>query len=280
MNITIRELISHVAGMRHSNDHDLLHDWEFRITNSTQLLNWFKDEPLLYEPGHKYHYANHDWSMLAAIIEAVEKRPYYIVLNEFMHNIGMEKARSDNRNELIPHRVAQYQVLEQNGRKILVPPPIQDDLRPFPHWPAGGVISNVHDLLVYGKQMLKSYKASKTIAETILNSTTVHEMWTYKQPFVAPSKTERTVAGHKFTDITSEYALGWERLEFPEEKVDPLFSKLFLVSHNGQIGGVSSIIGIVPEHDFVFAALSNLGGVSNFLNPMLLETLHVLLLKG
>lgn len=181
VNITLRQLITHQSGIRHSREQDFMHDWEFRINNSTQLLTWFSNDRLLFEPGHGYHYSNNGWSLIGAIVESIENRPYHLVLEDFMHNIiGMPTATSESRDHLIMNRGRQYRI--HNGK--VLPPEIVDILRPYPHWPAGGVTARIEDLLIYGQQMYSSSYDIHSTKKSLLKPSTIKEMWTYHNPNV------------------------------------------------------------------------------------------------
>lgn len=47
VSITLRHLISHLAGLRQTTDADLLHEYNLHLVNSTQTVAWFSNEPLL-----------------------------------------------------------------------------------------------------------------------------------------------------------------------------------------------------------------------------------------
>lgn len=110
MTITLRQLISHLSGLRHTTDADLLHDYGLHITNTTQTVRFFAHDPLLSAPGTHFHYSNNGWQLLGAVVEAVEKRSYHTVLNEFMNKRVMSRTQSDDRLQVLPHRGGQYQV--------------------------------------------------------------------------------------------------------------------------------------------------------------------------
>lgn len=274
MTITLRQLISHVAGIRHSNNNDLLHDWEFRITNSTQLLSWFAQDPLLFKPGYGYHYSNHGWSLIGAIVESVTGRPYFEVLNEFMHSVGMSTAVCDSKYRLVANRAVQYRVVSKNGVTKTIPAPITDNLRPFPHWPAGGVLASYDDLIHYGGWFLNSYNHNTTAPLYKLSASTAHEMWDYQQPHVPPDHIDVEVNGRVYRNVLSRYVLGWQRMDFPYVEGDTL-SNVTYFFHLGQIEAANAILAVIPEHNFVFAAIVNRGGIKDHLLPLPLLALSV-----
>lgn len=278
VNITLRQLISHVSGIRTTTGSDLLHDWEFRIKNSTQILPWFARDNLLFEPGTRYEYSNHGWNLIGAVVEAVEKRSYHLVLEEYMHSLGMKTALMDTRERLVPHRGRQYQVHPPDHKHPyhrVEYCPFTDNLRPFPHWPCGGVLANVHDLLTYGRAVLASHEGK---LGSFLHKSTVDEMWNYRQPIVPPEHPSMRVAGKDYHNLTSRYVLGWDRVDFPADAVkhDPVLSDLVYISHTGEIGGANAKLAIVPKHQFVMAIIANRAGIGNELQVMPIETLYTI----
>ena len=110
MTITLRQLITHLSGLSTYSTQDLMHDFEFRITNSTQTVALFANNPLLSKPGTHFYYSNSGWNLIGAIVEAVEKRSYHLVIREYMHKLGMVHSLMDTRLELVPNRGYSYQV--------------------------------------------------------------------------------------------------------------------------------------------------------------------------
>lgn len=108
--ITLRHLITHMSGIRTTNEADLMHDFEFRITNSTQTVAFFANDPLLFKPGSKFYYSNSGWNLIGAIVEAVENKSYDHIIREYMDKLGMKHSLMDTRLELVRHRASNYRV--------------------------------------------------------------------------------------------------------------------------------------------------------------------------
>ena len=275
VNITLRQLITHQSGIRHSREQDFMHDWEFRINNSTQLLTWFSNDRLLFEPGHGYHYSNNGWSLIGAIVESIENRPYHLVLEDFMHNIiGMPTATSESRDHLIMNRGRQYRI--QNGK--VLPPEIVDILRPYPHWPAGGVTARIEDLLIYGQQMYSSSYDIHSTKKSLLKPATIKEMWTYHNPNVSITKESMKIFNKTIHNIKYRYVMGWERREFPSnvEHDQSILNNLIYLSHTGSIGSANAKLAIFPSLNFTFAIIANHGSLNNQMDRLVIESLNYL----
>ncbi|KAJ6223096.1 hypothetical protein RDWZM_001641 [Blomia tropicalis] len=272
VNITVRQLITHLSGLRSTTASDMMHDWEMRITNSTQTIALFANDPLLSKPGTMYHYSNCGWNLLGAIVEAVEKRSYNLVLNDYMQMLGMKVAESDTRLKLIPNKGSQYHLEKKgHGHVRLLPPPITDLTRPVPHWPCGAVLSNVDDLIIYGQEILNSYN---NWPDHLLKSETIKSMWNYMPPETKRKNLTLTVNGVQYSNVTNHYVMGWERLDFPVETKDTLLSNLTMLYHIGEIGSANAILAIFPERNFIFGLVANIGGIGDLLPSVAVQVYY------
>lgn len=272
VSITLRHLISHLAGLRQTTDADLLHEYNLHLVNSTQTVAWFSNEPLLSKPGTKFKYSNAGWSLLAAAVEAVEGAPYHKVLNDFLRKMGMKKAQQDDRREVIENRGLQYSsTVNEKGVFHLHPAPITDHLRPFPFWPAAGIISTVEDLLIFGGSILRS---ANSWSGGHLKPATVHDLWSFS-PKVAEGNQSMTIEGHHYS-VPHHYALGWYRLVFPATTSDSKLAHLEMLYHVGNVGGANSILAVLPKENVVLAAISNLGGIKQYMPEIAVEMYRIL----
>ncbi len=109
--VTVRQLLSHTAGVRHyrgvemnSTDH---------YTDLISPMKVFANDPLLFEPGTQYSNTTYGYTLLGA---AVEKASGVKLMDYFQEKIfrpaGMEHIGLDSVFEIIPHRVRGYQLLD------------------------------------------------------------------------------------------------------------------------------------------------------------------------
>lgn len=257
------------------------------------LLFWQFSNVSLYQPGTKFKYSNAGWSLLAAAVEAVEGAPYHKVLNDFLRKMGMKKAQQDDRREVIENRGLQYSsTVNEKGVFHLHPAPITDHLRPFPFWPAAGkrlsilfktkftsvcffllpgIISTVEDLLIFGGSILRS---ANSWSGGHLKPATVHDLWSFS-PKVAEGNQSMTIEGHHYS-VPHHYALGWYRLVFPATTSDSKLAHLEMLYHVGNVGGANSILAVLPKENVVLAAISNLGGIKQYMPEIAVEMYRIL----
>ncbi len=65
--ISTRQLAGHLAGIRHYKGDEFLNDKHF--ANVLAGLDFFKNDPLLFEPGEKFSYSSYAWNLISAIVE-------------------------------------------------------------------------------------------------------------------------------------------------------------------------------------------------------------------
>jgi CubicO group peptidase (beta-lactamase class C family) len=83
--ITIRHLLTHTSGIP-----DYLQDKTFQSIDQTkeikleQMIGFFRDKPLDFEPGTKFRYSNSGYTLLGFIIEQITGKKYGIALQEMI----------------------------------------------------------------------------------------------------------------------------------------------------------------------------------------------------
>jgi CubicO group peptidase (beta-lactamase class C family) len=154
--ITLRQLVSHVSGIRSTEDRDFKKVYNFQ--NATQTLTMFANEPLIAKPETKFYYSNFGWQLIGAIVESVTNQRYETLINEMFLKLGMKSTRMERRSAIIANRSRHYSARDKTQKFKLHTNDITDDLRPFPNWPCGAGLSTVPDLLTYTNVLLNSYK--------------------------------------------------------------------------------------------------------------------------
>ncbi len=145
--ITIEHLLTHTSGIR---SYTGLPDWPrlWRQDMTVQeILDLFKDEDPVFEPGERFDYCNSGYILLGAIIEAVSDLSY----EQFLHRhifepLHMEHTFYDHADRLMPGRVSGYEKRDGeigNAAYLSMTQP----------YAAGGLASSVDDLLTWDSSL-------------------------------------------------------------------------------------------------------------------------------
>nr|XP_037278925.1 serine beta-lactamase-like protein LACTB, mitochondrial [Rhipicephalus microplus] len=241
--ITLRDLVSHVAGIRHyANSKNSSptkdgnsKDTEFsefysnkKFSTTEEALQIFKDDPLLFAPGTKYHYTTYGWTLISAALENASKELFSSHLRRLLKVLGMDNTYLDQ-NEPIIYNRSRFYTRDKSG--LLVNTPSVDCSY---KWAGGGLLSTVNDLLRFGNAMLycaqadgRKYKAGYLRPETIRLLWTphakVHNNWqkTYFQ----------------------SYGMGWALTETGENPGGCVEWPAFAAYHTGgSVGGTSALV--------------------------------------
>jgi CubicO group peptidase (beta-lactamase class C family) len=221
--ITARQLLGHLAGVRHYKS-----DGEFLSTrhyNSiVEGLDMFKDDPLMHEPGTKYLYSTHGYSILGCAVEGASGMKFadYVLANIFKP-AGMDTMRVDDVFEIIPNRAQGY-FKNQSGQ--LRNSTLADTSYKIP---GGGFCSTVTDLARF---------AIAAQAGSLVKQETLEQMWTR----------QKTSDGKE-----TSYGLGWALSER---------SGLREVQHGGAQQRVTTNLYMIPEKGLAIVLMVNIEGAS------------------
>jgi CubicO group peptidase (beta-lactamase class C family) len=108
--IRILHLLTHTSGIPNVN---AFPEYDERARSPQRLediVAWFRDRPLDFEPGARYAYSNSNYNLLALLIERVSGRPYGVFLKEaLLDPLGLSHtAHHGDAGELIPERASGY----------------------------------------------------------------------------------------------------------------------------------------------------------------------------
>lgn len=155
--VTIRQLLRHESGMGHYwNDR-----WDARkgnIRTVSELVDTFKDEPLLFEPGSRQQYSNAGYVVLGAIIERVSGQDYDDYVREHIFRpAGMNDTEAYEMDRPVPNLVTGYTNWQPDGNEGEGYQRNNLFIMGLKGSPAGGGYSTLNDLLKYD-QALKEGK--------------------------------------------------------------------------------------------------------------------------
>lgn len=139
--LSLRQLASHTAGVRHYKDgadEFLLNKTYSDISSS---LNLFKDDDLLFEPGTDHSYSTFGWTLVSAGMEGADAQRDFrqIIEQEVFEPLKLTHTAFDDQYTLIEKRVRPYSVYEG---KLYNSPQTDHSYK----WAGGGFISTPSDI--------------------------------------------------------------------------------------------------------------------------------------
>lgn len=223
--VTVRELLSHTAGVRHytPKDPDIPHGAENtkHFDGVTDGLSVFANDPLEFQPGSKYLYSTYGYVVVGCAIEGASGEKFYDFLqHSVLAPAAMKHTLPDNLQAVIPDRARGYDLL--NGQ--LINAGLMDSSYKVP---GGGLLSTVDDLSNFMVALMR---------HQLLSEQTTTLMWT-------PLKTSDGKEDHYGLGFGMGDQHGWKT-----------------VSHTGKQKGTSTILFMIPEKQFGVVILTNLEG--------------------
>lgn len=228
--VTTRQVLGHLSGIRHYGPQDgKLFQGGSDNTKHYNSINaslvFFKDDPLLHEPGSKYLYSTYGYNLVGCVIEGASGMTYLdYVRNNVFKTAAMNTIREDEVTAIIPNRAQGY---EKNKNGQLQNSGLADTSYKIP---GGGFCSTVEDLAKF---------AIALQAGKLLKPESLKLAWTK----------QKTKDGKDTT-----YGLGWQLSER---------NGLKEVSHGGNQARVTTYLYMLPERGFAVVLMMNLEGVGS-----------------
>jgi serine beta-lactamase-like protein LACTB len=220
--VTTRQVLGHLAGIRHYKSAEEFNSTRF-YASVTEGLDMFKDEPLLQEPGTKFTYTTHGYSVLGCVVEGASGQKFVdFVAENVFRPAAMERIRADSVADIIPNRAQGYRVTDKG---VLTNSPLADNSYKVP---GGGFVSTAEDLARFAVAL----QAGK-----LLKRETLELMY-------APQKTK--------DGKETNYGLGWGVGKRPTGERT--------VGHSGGQQRISTFLHMQPEQGLAVVIMSNLEG--------------------
>ncbi len=106
--VTLRQLMGHVAGLKHYSGEEADVP-SAHCERASDALPGFADDPLLFEPGTEYRYSTYGWILVSAAVEAVAETPLLTFMRtQIFTPLGMADTTFDSATEPIPNRATFY----------------------------------------------------------------------------------------------------------------------------------------------------------------------------
>lgn len=226
--ITTRELLGHLAGIRHyksgSQDDPEIGNTRHFSDPIQAGLNFFENDPLVSPPGTHFHYSTQGYTVVGCAIQGASGATYVdFVRKNVLAPAGMEQTQVDDRFAIIPYRTRFYQKTESGA--VLN----SDFLDSSYKIPGGGWLSSAEDMARFEVAILN---------DKLVRSATRELMWTPLKP----------------SDGSADnYGLGWgvsDKDGFQE------------LGHTGGQQGTSTAFFVAPASRAGVVVLSNMEDVS------------------
>jgi len=160
--ITIFHLLTHTSGIPNFTSFPDYESKEAQSMTPQQLVDWFKDKPLEFEPGTKWNYSNSGYVLLGYLIEKISGQSYAAFVQQNIFTpLDMKDSGYDSHSALITHRASGY----SHGKDGPVNAGFVNMTIPLS---AGALYSTTEDLLrweegLFGGKLLKPESLSKMI---------------------------------------------------------------------------------------------------------------------
>ena len=216
--ITVEHLLTHTSGIQSYTDlPEWLPLWRKDFTVK-ELVDLFKDKPMLFEPGTSWSYNNSGYVLLGAIIEKVSGRTYEQFVSERIFKpLGMASSCYGSTERIIPRRVPGY----EEGPGGFVNASYLSMTQPYA---AGSLLSTVDDLSRW--------------SEAVFAGKLVDKGWLGK-----------AFTPYKLTNGESTgYGYGWFIADFAGHRS---------IEHGGGINGFTTHEMTFPEDRIFIAILTN-----------------------
>ncbi len=168
--ITVEHLLTHTSGIKSYTD---MKEWDPQTHRKdftpTELIEFFKNQPMDFEPDAEWRYNNSGYILLGFIIEKVSGKTYGAYISDtFFKPLGMKNSYYGDTEPLIKNRASGYSQGEVEG--TFVNAAFLSMTQPYA---AGSLLSTVEDLNIWtralhGGKVLKPESLQKAITPYIL----------------------------------------------------------------------------------------------------------------
>ena len=158
--ITFFHLLTHTSGIPSFTSFPDLPTRQLQAMTPQQLVDWFRDKPLEFEPGSKWNYSNSGYVLLGYLIEKISGQSYAdFVRQNIFTPLGMKDSGYDSNSAIIERRAAGYSTGKngpENAGYVNMTVPLS----------AGALYSTTEDLLrweqgLFGGKLLSAASLAK-----------------------------------------------------------------------------------------------------------------------
>ncbi len=217
--ITITHLLNHTSGIKsYTSLETFMQDIAKKDISPIDLLPYFKDLPLDFEPGTRFLYNNSGYHLLGLIIEKITDMTYeQFIQQHIFQPLNMNHSYYMHNETIIPHRASGYVKTKQGYRQA-------EYLNMMIPYAAGSLSSTVEDLVRWDAALRQG---------RLLDAGTQERMYTPTQ--LADGSTE-------------EYGFGFGTTTYEGHR---------LTHHGGGIPGFHTYIARFIDDETMIAVLAN-----------------------
>lgn len=215
--VTTRQLLAHLSGVRAYEGKET--DSTVHYHSTADGMIFFKDDPLLFQPGEKYSYTTFGYTVIGCAMEGASGQKYedFMLANVFTP-AGMTHTFVDDFH-IVPHRARGYEK-EEDG-SVRNARPMDSSYKV----PGGGYVSTPEDLVKFGSAVAEN---------KLLKPASQATMWTV----------QKTNDGKE-----TRYGLGWGVGDLDGIRV---------YAHTGGQQGTSTSLIVMPSRDLASAVMINM----------------------
>lgn len=168
--LTIHHLLTHTSGIPNINDFAEYEALQQKPHATSELVAYFRDKPLEFEPGEKYSYSNSNYNLLAHIIEKVSGLSY----GDFLKRRIFDPLRLRN----IGHRGSAAQIVPKLANGYAPSGAIELERAPYIDWTVktgnGSLYSDASGIARFIRAVHKSELLSAASSSALFTRHTPH----------------------------------------------------------------------------------------------------------
>lgn len=154
--VSLRQMAAHMGGIRHYRGNEFSNTKHYPTVLAG--LDFFKNDPLMFEPGTRSEYSSYAWNLISAALEKAGGEPFLnLMQTEVFHPLGMTNTVAEDITQNIEHIAAFHET--RNG-KVNIAPFVDNSYK----WAGGGFVGTATDMAKLG---LAHTKASFLSADTL-----------------------------------------------------------------------------------------------------------------
>ncbi len=215
--ITLHHLLTHTSGIKDFTKMQAIREIAKKDLTPKEIVDFFKNEPMDFNPGDQFKYNNSGYALLGYVIELVSGETYEdFVEKHIFEKSGMKNSRYASDREVIKNRAYGYHNRGEFTNKMHISLSIP--------YASGSLMSTVDDMLIWQNAINSNKLLSQSISEKAFAKYTLNN-------------------GQQFT-----YGYGWHIKEFNGTPIR---------EHGGSVFGFKSMGVFIPHLNIYVLGLTN-----------------------